>query len=305
MHDTPLVTAVIPTHGRPDLVKRAVYSALNQTYPGIEVVVVVDGPDDCTCKELATISDPRLRVIELPTRSGGCGARNRGVESAQGKWIAFLDDDDEWFPEKTELQMKVAMTSAFRYPIVSSKLVVRTTNYELVWPRKLPRAPLSEYLLARNDWSYGEGLLSTITLLFPKDLYELVPFKSSLARHQDFDWVLRAVQTEGAGIEFLPQALAIWHMAEQRSSISTTPSWRSSFEWIESVRSMITERAYASFVATSVAPQAARQGDWGAFYFLLRTIIARGNPTAHDIAVFMAMWFTPRRLRRQIRVRGR
>jgi glycosyltransferase involved in cell wall biosynthesis len=271
----------------------------------MEVVVVVDGPDDRTSRELATISDSRLRVIALPKRVGGADSRNRGVESARGKWIAFLDDDDEWLPKKTELQMNLATTSEFRYPIVSSKLVVRTSNYEVLWPRKLPCAPFSEYLLARNDWSYGEGLLSTITLLFPKDLYTLVPFTSGLPRHQDLDWVLRATDQEGAGIEFVPQALAIWHMAEHRGSISTTASWRTSFDWIESVRGLITRRAYASFLATSVAPQAARQHDWGAFSFLLRMIVGRGKPTAHDIAVFIGMWFTPQGIRRSFRRRGR
>ena len=80
MPESPLVTAVIPTRNRPVLVKRAVHSALNQTYPGIEVVVVVDGPDGCTCKELATISDSRLRVIELPS---AWAAPTRAI----GEWI--------------------------------------------------------------------------------------------------------------------------------------------------------------------------------------------------------------------------
>lgn len=305
MPETPLVTAVIPTRNRPNLVTRAVRTALSQTYPCVEVVTVVDGPDDLTIRALAAISDERLRVIPLPRPVGSANARTLGVEIAQGKWIAFLDDDDEWLPEKTELQMKLALSSAFRYPIVSSKLFARTSSYELVWPRKLPGSPLSEYLLARNAWSYGEGLLSTITLLFPKDLYRLVPFQPDLRRHQDLDWILRVSRQDGTGIEFVPKPLAIWHQAEHRSSISTTANWRTSFEWIESVRGMITERAYASFIATNVAPQAARQRHWGAFSFLLRMILARGKPTARDIAGFMGMWFVPQRIRRAIRRRGR
>jgi len=305
MPETPMVTAVIPTRNRPQLVTRAVRTALNQTYPCMEVVAVVDGPDELTTAALAAISDERLRVIKLPRPVGSASARNLGVEAAQGKWIAFLDDDDEWLPEKTELQMRLAANSALRYPIVSSKLFARTSSYELVWPRKLPRAPLSEYLLARDGWSYGEGLLSTITLLFPKELYRLAQFQPGLRRHQDLDWVLRASRQDGAGIEFLPEPLAIWHQAEKRSSISTTLNWRTSFEWIESVRGMITPRAYASFVATNVAPQAARQRDWGAFAFLPRMILTRGKPTARDVALFMGMWFAPRRMRHAFRKEGR
>lgn len=66
MPETPLVTAVIPTRNRPELVTRAVRTTLNQTYPRIEVVDVVDGPNELTTAALAAISDKRLRVIKLP-----------------------------------------------------------------------------------------------------------------------------------------------------------------------------------------------------------------------------------------------
>lgn len=293
MSDMPLVSAVIPTHHRPDFVKRAVHSALKQTYPCVEVVVVVDGPDDCTCKELATISDSRLRIIELPERVGGSDARNRGMDSARGKWIALLDDDDEWLPEKTEVQMRLAERSSFRYPIVSSKLYVRTSQNELIWPRDLPSTPICEYLLARKRWSYGGGLLSTITLLFPKDLYKLVPFKSGLPQHQDLDWVLRATQQEGGGIEFAPEPLAVWHRAEKRNSVSSTASWRTSYEWIGSVRDIITPRAYGSFLASSVAWQAAAQHAWGSFFPLLWKACYKGELKPADVIRYTGFWLIP------------
>jgi len=289
----PLVTAVIPTHSRPALVKRAVQSALNQTYPGIEVLVVVDGPDGCTCKELASICDARLRVIELPKRMGGSDARNYGMDSARGKWIALLDDDDEWLPEKTEVQMRLAGRSSFRYPIVSSRLILRTSGYDRVWPRVLPSTPICEYLLVRNDWSYGGGLLSTITLLFPKDLYELLPFKSGLPRHQDLDWVLRATQQEGAGIEFAPEPLAVWHKDEQRKSVSSAANWRESYEWISSIRDMITPRAYGSFIASDVAWQAAAQHGWRYFFPLLREACSKGKLKPTDVIRYTGFWLVP------------
>jgi glycosyltransferase involved in cell wall biosynthesis len=67
----PMVTAVIPTCNRPELVTRAVRSALGQTYQQMEVVVVIDGPDAATIDQLAKLSDNRLRVITLPGPLGG------------------------------------------------------------------------------------------------------------------------------------------------------------------------------------------------------------------------------------------
>lgn len=299
------VSAIIPTHNRPDLVVRAVRSAMAQTYRDLEVIVVVDGPDPATKKTLEQFGDEQLNVIALPEAVGAAQARNIGAESARGDWIAFLDDDDEWVPEKTELQMERAKGSAHRYPIVSSQLWARTSRYQLIWPRTEPHDPLSEYLLARNSWSYGEGLLSTITLLLPKDLLAEIPFRSGLKRHQDLDWVLRAAGHNGAGIEFVAKPLAIWHQAEQRKSISTGTDWRTSLEWIDSVRPIITGRAYASFLATHIAPQAAREGDWSAFPMLLERMVATGNPNSRDLLLFFGMWSVPHGIRRMVRKAAR
>ena len=305
MHRTTQVSAIIPTRSRPDLVVRAVRSALAQTYENLEVIVVIDGPDPATEKTLEQVGDKRLKIIALPAAGGAAQARNIAAESARGDWIAFLDDDDEWVPEKTELQMERAESSAYRYPIVSAQLWARTSRYQLIWPRTEPHQPLSEYLLARNSWSYGEGLLSTITLLVPKDLLAEIPFRSGLKRHQDLDWVLRAAEHEGVGIEFIAKPLAIWHQAEERKSISTGTDWRISLEWIDSVRPIITGRAYASFLATHIAPHAARAGDWDAFPFLLERMVATGNPNARDLLLFFGMWSVPQGVRRMVRKAGR
>jgi glycosyltransferase involved in cell wall biosynthesis len=298
------VSAVIPTRNRPHLVLRAVRSALAQTYEDLEVIVVVDGPDPATSNALATIGDDRLRVIILPQSQGAQTARNTGIEAAQGDWIALLDDDDEWLPEKTELQIERAQSSEFRYPIISSQFFFRTPDYELVWPRRQPYEPLSEYLLARNSLSMGEGLLSTITLFFPKDLFRYVSFTPDLKRCQEVDWVLRASRQDGAGIEFIPQPLAVANQAAERASITTVPDWRISLEWVESVREIITARAYASYIAITVTSQAARQGDWSAFFFLLRRILTRGAPKTRDLAFFLSVWCVPRKLQLAVRKAG-
>jgi len=212
------VSVVIPTHDRPQLMRRAVLSALSQEYADLEVVVVVDGPDSATETALARVSDKRLRDIVLPGPVGAARARNLGVTAAWGDWIAFLDDDGEWLPEKTTLQMKAARSSKYLYPIVGSQLIARTSRRDLVWPRPLPFKLPSEYLLARKGRSYGEDLLSTTTLLLPKDLYSQVPFQSRPKRHQDLHWMLRVIEHAGAGLEFVPKPLAVWHRAERRKA---------------------------------------------------------------------------------------
>ena len=98
---TPVVSAVIPTRNRPELLCRAVRSVLSQTIRDIECIVVIDGPDMATVNALREIADARLSVMELPENVGGCEARNLGARAAKGEWVALLDDDDEWLPQST------------------------------------------------------------------------------------------------------------------------------------------------------------------------------------------------------------
>jgi glycosyltransferase involved in cell wall biosynthesis len=195
MPDAPLVSAVIPTRNRPNLVANAVKTALNQTHSDLEVVVVVDGPDAATNEVLSGIGDPRLRIVNSPISRGGSAARNAGVRAANGDWVAFLDDDDEWLPRKIELQLSAARRSAHRIPIVLCRMIARTPLADYVWPRRLPEPgqPIDEYLLCRKSVFHSRGVIQSSTLLTRRDFLLRVPFRDGLKKHQDWDWALRAI----------------------------------------------------------------------------------------------------------------
>lgn len=103
----PSVTAVVPTHRRPELMRRAVESILDQTYGGdIEVIVVFDRcPVDLP--NLRIPAGRSLRAISNTRVAGLAGARNSGILAAGHGFIAFLDDDDRWMPDKLTAQMEV------------------------------------------------------------------------------------------------------------------------------------------------------------------------------------------------------
>jgi len=290
----PLVSAVIPTYKRSELVLRAVNSALNQNYSNLEVVVVIDGPDAATQKILSGVSDHRLRVIVLPEKEGGCGARNAGVRAARGEWVAFLDDDDEWLPGKIAKQLAAAQNSKFQCPIVSCQVIHRTAGGDEIWPRKEPAPPLSDYLLARNSWRCGEGLISTITIFAPKDVFGQCEFRSGLKRHQEWDWLLRCAREPGIGIEFVSEPLAIWHASGKPFS-----DWEVSLKWLYEIKKGITPRAYAGFIATTVAPQASGRRDWRVFFRLLWDMSRNGAPESIDYILYLGMWL-PEVLRRRL-----
>ena len=287
------------------MVTRAVHSALAQTFDATEVIVVVDGPDDATIQVLHEVDDRRLRVKVLSRRRGPGGARNAGVDEARGRWVAFLDDDDEWLPRKLEIQLETARQSVCRHPIVSCRLSVRGEQSDRVWPRRLPEPgePLSEYLFCQKRGPFwGEGVVSTSTVLTPAQLMRLVRFKD-LPRLEDVDWLLRAVETDDARVQFVehPEPLAIRHpgMEPYRKRTGTGWSTSKSLAWIRANRHLVTRRAYASFVLSWEGSRAAyNSAGLGVFLMLLREALRGGRPTPGDVLYYLLLWLVPWRARR-------
>lgn len=263
-----LVTAIIPTRNRPDLLLRAVSSVLAQTLVQLEVVIVIDGADPETSRKFENIDDTRVRVLQLSVAKGGAGARNYGVSQAQGDWIAFLDDDDEWLPTKLEEQVQLARQCDAEWPIISSALIARTPKGEFTYPRRFPspNEPLSEYLLARNSFTFGEGLIQTSTILAKKKLLQNFPFKEDLPKHQDWDWLLQVHQLPNVKISFVEHPLVVWYVWEMRSTISSRSQWDKSLLWIQNSKHLVTPRAYAAFVMVEIGAQAAKSYEWKAFF---------------------------------------
>ena len=106
-----MVSVIIPTYGRAaDIVLRAVESIRKQTYTDWELYVVDDNKEQNPYSEpikrrLEGIKDTRIHYLRMEKNSGACAARNKGIWESKGEYLAFLDDDDEWYPEKLEKQI--------------------------------------------------------------------------------------------------------------------------------------------------------------------------------------------------------
>jgi glycosyltransferase involved in cell wall biosynthesis len=105
MADRDAVSVVIPTRDRSQVVVETVRLTLAQRHVELEVIVVDDGSRDATAEALEALSDPRLTVLRSATGRGVAHARNRGIDRAAHPWIAFLDDDDRWSPDKLRIQL--------------------------------------------------------------------------------------------------------------------------------------------------------------------------------------------------------
>jgi len=191
--DNPIISVVIPTYNRKEALARAVSSVVAQSWAQWELIVVDDGSTDNTEEALWPFSDPRILYVRHTENRGGSAARNSGISRARGEYVAFLDSDDEWFPEK--LAEDVA---AFSRPGVG--LVY--CGKELVDPDGrvlLRRIPSLEGELYRQLLAH-DFIGSCSRVAVRRDILEAIGgFDENLPARQDWDLWVRAAKLGKVG----------------------------------------------------------------------------------------------------------
>ena len=296
----PLVSVVIPTRRRPGLVQRALHSVLAQTHTALDVIVVIDGPDPDTEFALRHWPDPRVRVVQTPAPAGAGAARNLAAAEARGSWIAFLDDDDEWLPDKISRQLAAA---AGREVLVTCRSLVRTPAGEELWPRTLydSHVPVDEYLFDRRTPFRGDAHVGTSTFLLPTALFARTQFSTD-RQNEDTTLLLRVTKQAGIRVVMAPEPLVVLHKDEARESLGSRFDWREMLGWADGMGGLVTRRAYSGFCLIYLGSQAARRRDWRAFPILLRRAFTRGAPRPMHVLPFLAFWIVPPGTRQMLRL---
>lgn len=188
-----LVSIIIPTYKRPDIIKRAIESVLKQTYHPIEVIVVDDNHPGSR-ERIATEdqmesykNNPLIKYVKHEKNKNGSAARNTGARLSEGEYLAFLDDDDEYLPAKIEAQVKrlEELDDSWgacycRYYRKSGKRIIsRSTEKREGW--------VSFHELCRNFW-HGGG---TGPLVRRNVFEDLKGFDESFNRNQDYEYMYR------------------------------------------------------------------------------------------------------------------
>lgn len=186
-----LVSAIITTHNRLELLKRAIESVRTQTYSNMECIVVDDASTDGTY-EYCQGQPVRYLYIPPEESKGGNYARNRGIEMAQGEYVAFLDDDDCWLPEKTTKQVRLLEEK--RCGLVYCDLTVENVSDKGIQYRDVY---LGDYLC--GDMSRRILMLinccTTSLMLVRKDiLLQIGMFDEHVRYWQDYELTVRAAQ---------------------------------------------------------------------------------------------------------------
>jgi glycosyltransferase involved in cell wall biosynthesis len=302
------VTAIVPTSGRRATLAAAVASALAQRHCEVAVTVVGDRTtvEAIRAKLGPLADDDRVTVRILPASVRGANAaRNLGVRNARTEWIAFLDDDDTWHPDKLARTLAAAPSGDHKV-IMSHRFVARTRERDYVWPRFVPepKVHLSEYLFCRRGLFDGDGHLQTSALVTHRDLVLETPFREDLARHQDHDWVLRCVYESGATVRMIPDVLSVYVLSTPGdAAIGGQGRWRERWDWASNNRHLFSARGYAGFLTSYGVFAAATDGDRKAAWFLVREACRDGQPRVRDLVTAAALAAIPPATRRRVRAR--
>lgn len=183
MPEAPLVSVIIPVFNGERFLRAALSSVASQTYTPLEVFVIDDGSTDASKAIAGTFQE--FRVLAGPHR-GVSAARNRGVDASSGRYIAFLDADDAWYPEKIRQQVAVAEAEP-RFGLVTA-----LQNYCF-------EGPVPAWFRGPTDGSTEPGFMPS-SWLVSRDCWESVgPFDESMTHAEDVDWLARA---RDSGVEF-------------------------------------------------------------------------------------------------------
>jgi glycosyltransferase involved in cell wall biosynthesis len=200
------VSVVIPTYNRAGKLVRALRSVLNQSLPPAEIIIVDDASTDGTAQIDFAAMSPRIRLVRGEENRGGAIARNKGVQCAMGNWIAFLDSDDVWLPDKLQRQREVVRRrSAADFFLCSNVFSRKMDGSESLYNKRAPRhgEDLSEYFLIEGN------SFQISSLVVPAHAFRTVRFNETLRRHQDWDLVLNLVRA-GFGYEYCDEPLAVY-----------------------------------------------------------------------------------------------
>ncbi|HUT31421.1 MAG TPA: glycosyltransferase [Sedimentisphaerales bacterium] len=210
-------SVVIPAFNAAGFIRRTIDSVLAQTYQDYEVIVVDDGSNDNTAEQVKGYG-AKVRYI-YQQNAGGDAARNAGIVAARGEWIALLDHDDEWLPEKLHLQMELLK----RHPELRW---CGSNYYKASFDRRAVATDISTLRKALGNRAYFENFFAALcecrislapsTVLIRKNVFDEVGLFSSLYC-ADIDMWLRIAYRFPA-IGYLPEVLAVLHVVAQDST---------------------------------------------------------------------------------------
>lgn len=202
-----LVSIVMPSYNTEKYISQSISSIMSQTYKNWELIIVDDYSEDNSVKAIQSFNDPRIRLLQNHKNLGAAISRNIALREAQGKWIAFLDSDDLWAPDKLEKQVRFMEENEYAFTF---------TDYRICLNGKwLPYINTGPNVINKKKM-YDYCYFSTITVMYDREKIGLIQIKG-IRKNNDYAMWLKIIEKSNA--YRLPECLSFY--IKHDNSIST------------------------------------------------------------------------------------
>ena len=221
----------MPSYNTAEYIEASIRSVQAQTYPNWELIIVDDCSTDDTDSVVASIKDERIRYLKNEKNSGAAVSRNRALREAKGKWIAFLDSDDLWEPEKLEKQLRFMEEHGYKFTYTDYKIQLNGT-----WLPYIYTGPAVVNEQKMKDYCY----FSTITVIYDREYVGLIQIEP-VRKNNDYAMWLKIIKktpcyrypeclssyikhegsiSSGSKLKLIKHHYILWRVAEQKSAVS-------------------------------------------------------------------------------------
>lgn len=204
-----LVSIIMPSYNTAPYIKETIQSVLNQTYMNWEIIIVDDCSTDNTDEVLSEIHDERIKYLKNEKNSGAAISRNKALREAKGQWIAYLDSDDLWMPEKLEKQINFMKRHGYSFSYTNYEEIDvegNKTGVKITGPKKITKTSMFNYC-----WP------GCLTVMFDATKIGLIQIED-IKKNNDYAMWLKVCQK--ADCYLLAETLALYRRG-RRGSIST------------------------------------------------------------------------------------
>jgi cellulose synthase/poly-beta-1,6-N-acetylglucosamine synthase-like glycosyltransferase len=272
---TPCVSVVMPVYNVEAFVAEAVQSVLDQSFTDFELIIVDDGGTDKSVAICRSFDDPRIRIVHQANR-GLAGARNTGISESRGRYIALLDSDDRWLPEKLSLHViHLNNNPEIGVSYCPSRFIDEQGNAMRLQQSPRLRNIRSENIFCRNPVGNGSApvlrraALDTVAFRHPKDVDRTCWFDEDFRQSEDVEMWLRLSIMGGVHFAGIAPALTEYRVAASGLSAQVLRQYQS---WMQMVEKL--ERYAPDFAALHTPRARAYQ-----LRYLARRSVQMGDPS--------------------------
>jgi glycosyltransferase involved in cell wall biosynthesis len=262
----PFFSVIVPVYNRANLLKSSLTSVIGQTFGNFEIIVVDDGSDDHPEDACREMGDTRIRLIRQ-SNGGASSARNRGIDQARGRYIAFLDSDDRYLPNHLE-SLKEILDHYPDAATYSQVIADRGEGRVFVKPPRAihPGENMAMYLMC------DRGFVQTSGLCLPADVAKRVRYREDAHYGDDTDFAIR-LQLAGCTFVMCPQPTILWADDLDHDRLSDLRKPLTELRWLEDLKLSIPAQAYHAYRGWHLAKSMAQQRPLYALTLFLRALL--------------------------------